>query len=95
MHCSRLLIPPKKVLTLSGIEPEYPWLLVCSANHLATRPRSFQIKMFYILKNRIKIKFTGIFLFARRKQRNALNMGSSCNGVGLGCAKWHIRIVYT
>ena len=37
MCCSWLLIPPKKVLTLAGIELESPRLPVCSADHSATR----------------------------------------------------------
>jgi len=32
------MIPPKKVLTTAGIELESPRLLVCSADHSATRP---------------------------------------------------------
>ena len=47
MYCSRLFIPPKKVLTLAGIEPESPRLVVRNANHSANRPFFFSKIMFY------------------------------------------------
>ena len=50
MYCSRLLIHPKKVLTLAGIEHESPRVAVGSADHSATRHSIFK-KYFIICKS--------------------------------------------
>ena len=51
----RDLIPPKKVLTLAGIELGSPRLPVCNANHSATRKYFFKIK-FYKFKGRTDVR---------------------------------------
>ena len=52
MYSLKLLITPKKVLTLAGIERRSPRLLVGSADHSATRPKNFKI-FFYIYNKKI------------------------------------------
>ena len=47
---SKLLIPPKKVLTWAGIELESPRLAVGSADHSATRANFFKNILYPIQK---------------------------------------------
>ena len=52
----KFLISSKKVLTLTGIEPGSPSVLVCSANHSATRIIIFSNKFVYLYFNRFEFK---------------------------------------
>ena len=47
MYCSRLLIPPKKVLILARIELESARSPVCSADHSAT----LSAQIYFLYKN--------------------------------------------
>ena len=47
MYYLKLLINAKKVLTLAGIEPGYPRLPICSADHSATRPSQISKTFIY------------------------------------------------